>query len=165
MLNQTLTGIVEVDESFVLESRNGERGLPREARKRGGKAQKPGLSDRQTPMLIARDQHGDQVDAVLPNRTADAVELCSGVLAKDAVVRRRRCGRDRLHEKTRPITASKGEHVKEKVLHLQNVNTTRGRFKKWLTRFNGVASKYLSNYLARLRRLEIGEIPFAAVPC
>ena len=68
-LKQKLTGIVEVDESFVLESRKGERGLARAARKRGGKAQKPGLSDEQTPVLIARDRHGDQVDAVLPNRT------------------------------------------------------------------------------------------------
>ena len=64
MLKQTLTGIVEVDESFVLESRKGERVLPREARKRGGKAKKPGLSAEQTPVLIARDRHGDQVDAV-----------------------------------------------------------------------------------------------------
>jgi hypothetical protein len=42
-LKQTLTGIVEIDESFVLESRKGERGLPRDARKCGGKAKKPGL--------------------------------------------------------------------------------------------------------------------------
>jgi hypothetical protein len=44
--------------------------------------------------------------------------------------------------------ASNGEHVHEKVLHLQNVNATVSRFKNWLTRFNGVASKYLPNYLA-----------------
>ena len=53
----------------------------------------------------------------------------------------------------------------EKVLHLQNVNATVSRFKNWLTRFNGVASKYLPNYLAWRRRLETGEIPFAATPC
>ena len=34
-----------------------------------------------------------------------------------------------------------------------------------LTRFNGVASKYLPNYLAWRRRLETGEIPFATTPC
>ncbi len=42
--DQRLTGIVEVDECFVLQSRKGERRLPRKARKRGGKAEKPGLS-------------------------------------------------------------------------------------------------------------------------
>ena len=171
-LKQKLTGIVEVDESFILESRKGERGLAREARKRGGKAKKPGLSDEQTPVLIARDRHGDQVDAVLPNRTAEAVEAAlDGVLARDDVLL---CvdgdaaviAYAKKHGiEFETIIASKGEHVHEKVLHLQNVNATVSRFKTWLTRFNGVASKYLPNYLAWRRRLETGKIPFAAMPC
>jgi len=171
-LKQTLTGIVEVDESFILESRKGERGLPREPRKRGGKAQKPGLSDEQTPVLIARDRHGDQVDAVLPDRTAAAVEAAlEGVLVKkdvllcldgDAAV----IAYAKKHGiEFETIIASKGEHVHEKVLHLQNVNAAASRFKQWLARFNGVASKYLPNYLAWRRRLETGKIPFVAVPC
>ena len=41
------------------------------------------------------------------------------------------------------IIASKSEHVHKKVLHLQNVNATAPGSKNWLTRFNGVASKYL----------------------
>lgn len=45
VLKHMLTGIVEIDESFILESRKGERGLLRAARKRGGKARKSGLSD------------------------------------------------------------------------------------------------------------------------
>ena len=35
----------------------------------------------------------------------------------------------------------------EKVLHIQNVNAYGGRFKQWLNRFNGVATKYLPSYL------------------
>src|SRR5271157_5112708 len=130
-LKQKLTGIVEVDESFVLESRKGERGLPREARKRGGKAQKPGLSDEQTPVLIARDRHGDQVDGVLAK---DDVLLCvDGDTAVIAYAKKHGI-------EFETIIASKGEHVHEKVLHLQNVNAAVSRFKKWLARFNGVAS-------------------------
>ena len=171
-LKQTLIGIVEVDESFILESRKGERGLPRQARKRGGKAQKSGLSDEQTPVLIARDRHGDQVDAVLPDRTAQAVEAAlDGVLIKkdvllcldgDAAVIAYAKKRGIEFE---TIIASKGEHVHEKVLHLQNVNAAASRFKQWLARFNGVASKYLPNYLAWRRRLETGKIPFVTAPC
>src|SRR6516162_9215251 len=122
----------------------------RRASARGGKAQKPGLSDEQTPMLIARDRHGDQVDAVLPNRTAEAVGVAlDGVLAKDDVLL---CvdgdtaviAYAKKHGiEFETIIASKGEHVHEKVLHLQNVNATVSRLKNWLTRFNGVASKYL----------------------
>ena len=35
----------------------------------------------------------------------------------------------------------------ETVLHIQNVNAYGGRFKQWLVRFNGVATKYLQSYL------------------
>jgi len=37
--------------------------------------------------------------------------------------------------------------VHEKVLHIQNVNAYGSRFKQWLGRFNGVATKYLQSYL------------------
>lgn len=171
-LKQTLTGIVEVDESFILESHKGERGLPRAARKRGGRAKKPGLSDEQTPVLIARDRHGDQIDAVLPNRSTEAVAAAlDGVLAKDDVLL---CldGDAAVIAYAKQqgieyelIIASKGEHVHEKVLHVQNVNAAVSRFKQWLARFNGVASKYLPNYLSWRRQLETGKIPFAATLC
>jgi len=52
------------------------------------------------------------------------------------------------------ILASHGEHVHEKVLHVQTVNSYISRFKKWLDRFNGVATKYLPNYLGWRRMLE-----------
>ncbi len=71
--DQQLTGIVAVDECFVPASRKGERCLPRKARKRGGKAEKPGLSGEQTPIPIARDRDGHHLDAVLPNRLEKAV--------------------------------------------------------------------------------------------
>ena len=41
---EKLKGIVEVDETYVLESRKGERNLKRKARRCGGKASKRGLS-------------------------------------------------------------------------------------------------------------------------
>src|SRR3954447_14604224 len=63
-----LTGIVEADETFILESFKGKRSdLPRPARKRGGKAVKRGLSREQIPILVARDRTGHTTDAVLPS--------------------------------------------------------------------------------------------------
>ena len=56
-----LKGIVEADETYVLESRKGARGLGRKARRRGGKAKKRGLSREQVePVLImsARSAQG-----------------------------------------------------------------------------------------------------------
>jgi hypothetical protein len=52
------------------------------------------------------------------------------------------------------IIASQGEHVHEKVLHIQTVNSYMSRLKKWLARFNGVATKYLPNYLGWRLMLE-----------
>ena len=60
-----LAGIVEADETFVLESRKGERKLNRKPRKRGGKAQKPGLSREQVPILVAADRGGETLSHTL----------------------------------------------------------------------------------------------------
>ena len=48
---QRLSGIIEADETFILESFKGQRrDLPRALRKRGGKASKRGLSAEQIPV-------------------------------------------------------------------------------------------------------------------
>ncbi len=68
---QILQGIVEADETFILESFKGRRsGLARKARKRGGKARHPGAFSDNIPVLVARDRSGATTDAVLPEDTA-----------------------------------------------------------------------------------------------
>ena len=44
--------------------------------------------------------------------------------------------------------------TRNKVLHIQTVNSYVSRFKKWMARFNGVATKYLPNYLGWRLMLE-----------
>ena len=72
---EVLKGIVEADETYVLESRKGARGLGRKARRRGGKAKKRGLSREQVPVLMAADRSGTTVSAVLPRVDAAALGL------------------------------------------------------------------------------------------
>ena len=55
--SEVLKGIVEADETYVLESRKGARGLGRKARRRGGKAKKRGLSREQ---VLGSHQRGAQ---------------------------------------------------------------------------------------------------------
>jgi hypothetical protein len=43
-------------------------------------------------------------------------------------------------------------------LHVQNVNAYHSRFKEWLRRFHGVASRYLPNYLGWRWALDGGRI-------
>ena len=84
-----LKRIVEADETYVLESRKGERLLKRKARRRGGKASKRGLSREQVPILTAAARGGATVSAVLPAVTADALRNALGpAVARDILLRR-----------------------------------------------------------------------------
>jgi transposase-like protein len=69
-----LRGIVEADETYLLDSRKGDRQLDRPPRKRGGKAAKRGLSREQVPILVAADRTGTTVSAVLPAVSALAIQ-------------------------------------------------------------------------------------------
>jgi hypothetical protein len=44
------------------------------------------------------------------------------------------------------VNLSAGVRVRG-AIHVQNVNAYHSRFREWLSRFNGVASHYLPNYL------------------
>ena len=80
-----LKGIVEADETYVLESRKGARGLGRKARRRGGKAKKRGLSREQVGSHGGG--RGTTVSAVLPRVDAAALTAAlDPVVAKDALL-------------------------------------------------------------------------------
>jgi transposase-like protein len=158
---KTLSGIVESDETFVLESYKGQRsGMLRKARKRGGSAAKRGLSVEQIPVIITRDRHGATTDAVLPrlNRASIAAALdgvvtpanafcCDGGGAIVAFARRAGIAAHVLPRPGKPDPNAPD-------FHLNNVNAYHGRLKEWLRRFHGVATKNLPNYLGWRRTLE-----------
>jgi transposase-like protein len=77
-----LSGLVEADETFILESFKGRRSdLPRRARKRGGTARHPGLHQDNIPILVARDRTGATFDAVLPqDDSASIAAALAGVV-------------------------------------------------------------------------------------
>jgi transposase-like protein len=83
-----VSGIVEVDETYFLKSQKGARKLEgRKARKRGGKASKPGLSDEHTPVLNARDRTGATTDAMLDKvDTANVTQHQGDVMQKDTLL-------------------------------------------------------------------------------
>lgn len=160
-----LRGIVEADETYVLESRKGsrawkqaEQGQPdavapeRKPRKRGGKAKKRGLSDEQTPVLIATDRTGATVSAILPAVNADAIQnILSPVLSKDALLvtdgaRVYPVCADKLGVSHEALNLSAGERVRDD-LHIQTVNSRHERLKTFLRRYRGIATQYLDSYL------------------
>jgi transposase-like protein len=156
-----LSGIVESDETFILESFKGKRsGLPRKARKRGGSSAKRGLSAEQIPVIVARDRHGATTDAVLPrlNRASIAEALggivtpanefcCDGGSAIVAFARKAGIPAHILPAPGKP-------NPRAPEFHINNVNAYHGRLKEWMRRFHGVATKNLPNYLGWRRALE-----------
>jgi len=145
---QVLRGIAEADETFLLRSKKGERDLQRRGRKRGGKAAKPGRSKEQVCVLVARDRGGATLVHVLQPVLTEDTLLCSdghpvykAFVAETGVVHK-------------AVNGSAGVRVVEKVFHIQNVNAYHSRFKTWIRRFNGVATKYLPNYLGWYRWLD-----------
>ena len=158
---RTLTGIVEGDETFILESFKGKRSdMPRKSRERGGKSVKRGLSAEQIPVIVARDRQGATTDAVLPrlNRVSIDAALggvvtpanefcCDGGTAIVAFARKAGIAAHILPRPGKPNPAAPD-------FHLNNVNAYHGRLKEWLRRFHGVATKNLPNYLGWRRTLE-----------
>ncbi len=149
-----LAGITEADETYLLESQKGSRQLDRPARRRGGKARRRGLSHEHDCILVARDRSGRTVDFVTgraPLRPAQLERYLRPVVAPDILlvtdghpaypVFARKAGIAH-----RAVNLAAGVRVAG-ALHVQNVNAYHSRFKQWLRRFHGVASRYLPNYL------------------
>ena len=159
-----LTGIVEADETYVLESRKGERNLDRKARKRGGKASKPGLSDEQVPILFAVDRSGTTISSVLPSVTGDNVQAVLEpridddiILVTDGNNIYPPCAKS-LGIKHEALNISAGERVRG-AFNIQKVNNRHSLFKDFLHRFRGVSSKYLGNYLRWFERYVLLKLP------
>jgi len=149
-----LNGIAEADETFLLESQKGARNLLRPARRRGGKASKRGIAKEQVCIVVARDRSGSTVDFVAGRGLLTVAQLkqhLRPVLAPDTLLV---TGANKAYQafarqesiSHEYVNVSVGEHVRSAV-HVQNVTGYHSRFHKWLRRFNGVATRYLPNYL------------------
>ena len=149
-----LSGIAEADELFLLESQKGSRQLERPPRKRGGVAKRRGINAEHVCVLVARDRSGATFDFVtgrgavttaqlhrhlLPALDTDVLLVTDSHPAYKAFSRTAAIS----HE---AVNLRAGERARGAV-HVQNVNAYHRRFRQWLARFNGVASRYLPNYL------------------
>ena len=149
---QKLKGIVEVDETYVLESNKGSRTLDRKARRRGGKASKRGLSHEQVPVLVAADRSGTTVSEVLPAVNADTLKAVLEpsvdtdiVLVSDSKSSYRPCAAA-MGVRHEALKLSAGERVRD-AFHIQTVNSRHSQLKDFLRGYRGIATKYLDRYL------------------
>jgi transposase-like protein len=148
-------GIVESDDIFFLESEKGSRNMTRKIRERGSKATKRGISNEQVAVVITQDRKSSKevvvvkkgrvtkksLEKVLGGRIEKGATLCTDSHRSYTAFTKAN-GID--HKK---FIANKGQRVKDKIYHVQNVNNTASRLRNWMKPFNGVATKYLQNYL------------------
>jgi transposase-like protein len=157
----SLVAIVEADETYRLESQKGSRHLTRPPRKRGGVAQRRGINREHDCLLVARDRSGHTLDFHTGRGPVTAAQLleCLGpvlppdvLLISDAAAAYRHFARHTgtTHE---VVNASAGARSRG-AIHIQNVNAWHSRFKSWLGRFRGVASRYLIHYSGWQRTLD-----------
>ncbi len=155
-------GIVESDDLFFTFSEKGKRGLERPARHRGGDGKKPGISEDEVAVIATCDRSGNKdfkvatrgriskkdLDKALGGKLGKAEALCSDSHRSYGAFAR---GQQITHKK---FNASSGSRTVEKVYHVQNVNNMDMRLRKFMAQFNGVATKYLQNYLNWFLALE-----------
>jgi transposase-like protein len=152
-----LEGIIEGDETFFLFSEKGNKTIEeRKPRKRGGKASKAGINDEHVAVIVSIDRNKQPIIEVAGRGriTAKQIDTCLGrwigdsasVLCSDSH-RSYESFAKKQHLKHVKINTSKGQHVKNKIYHIQNINNTHHLLKDWIKQFNGVSSGYLQNYM------------------
>ena len=158
-----LAGVVEADETYLLESQKGSRKLTRPARRRGGVASHREIGRDHDCLLVACERGGAALDfhcgrgpvtgAELDGCLGPVLALGSLLISDGAIVYRGFASRhDIVHE---AINLRAGERARGGV-HLNHVNGWHSRFKRWLVRFHGVASRYLFHYSGWRRVLDMG---------
>jgi len=156
-----LSAIVEADETYRLESQKGSRTLDRAPRRRGGVAKRRGIHREHDCLLVARDRSGQTRDFHTGRGPVTAAQLANcllpvltpdALLISDAAAAYRRFCADAgiTHE---AVNVQAGMRARG-AIHIQNVNAWHSRFKSWLVRFRGVASRYLAHYSGWQRVLD-----------
>jgi transposase-like protein len=164
-----LGAVVEADETYRLESQKGSRKLRRRPRKRGGVARRRGINQEHDCLLVARDRTGQTLDFHTGRGQVTVAQLqtclkpvlpVDVLLISDSAVAYRQFAAQAgiTHE---AVNVKAGIRARG-AIHIQNVNSWHSRFKSWLVRFRGVASRYLINYSGWQRILDARRLTTSA---
>ena len=154
--HQTLSGIVEADETYFRASCKGSKTLDRVPHKRGAhKNAKRGLSKDQVCVLVATDRgshslefitgfgavQGNWLDKYFLNHISiDSILITDGLKSYVHF-----CNVNHI---THEVVKNHKNNPNNISYHIQNVNSYHSRIKSWIIHvFHGVATKYLDHYL------------------
>ncbi len=151
--NSILSGTVEIDETYELESSKGVTPKNRKARKRGEPSHFRGISHEQTCIVTTTDRTGHEIFRAVGfgKPTTDSINetfekhieeksviYCDGTFSYDQLSRRRFCKLVQLPD----------YEVYNIVEHLNTVNTIQKLIKDTFAFYRGVSTKYMNRYMA-----------------
>lgn len=163
----TLKEEIQADDTYFLVSHKGQKDIrttqQRAPRKRGTKASKSGISDEQICVMVAADCHNNTrlevagkgrltkkmvhntlQQAIRKQRVHRAVFVTDRHNAYPEFVRQKRL----IHQ---TVIAQYKQYTNIEGYNINRVNAIHSRLKRWMRPFNGVATKYLHNYLNYFR--------------
>lgn len=160
-----LQGIVESDETFFRESMKGREITHRKAKKGGEKDEKRGISNLKIAVVVAQDLNGSVIARKAGTGRVKAEEIDtvvgeyihpSALLCTDTATNYKKFAKLKgLQHET--VNERQKQRVKKGIYYIQHVNNFHSRLKNWMERFQGVATKYLDNYLYWFRWLELSK--------
>lgn len=134
--------------------------MPRKSHKRGAKGslsskaekRKRGISNEQVCVLCAMDRAGNLIAELICKgrmKHTDLERLFTGRIDDEAIL----CTES--HKSYIQFAQNLGVELqqikranhKKDVYHIHHINAFHSKLKKWIDRFNGVATKYLANYM------------------
>jgi transposase-like protein len=152
-----IAGIIEMDETFVAESFKGNQKksgftIPPKSRKRGKEVNKRGISKEQVCIATTIDRNNNIIMEMVCKgriRSKDLERLYGEHLDEGSII----CTdshKSYIHfsknQNIEHIQIKRGHH-KNGIYHISHINSLHSLFKGWLRPFNGVSTKYLSNYI------------------
>ena len=150
-----LDGIVEADETYFNESQKGSRNVKgRKPRKRGYSSEyrQAGLSSRKVCVLTAldRQKHSFNKPVGYGKVNKEQVQILQHRIKDNSILI---TDGDKSYKVLKDVKLKQLKFGKpqSKVYHLSNINNFHSKLKQFMSRFNGVATKYLDNYVNYFR--------------
>ena len=151
-----LDGIVEADETYFEESQKGSRHMTRKPRKRGFSSENRivGLSHNKVCVLTAldRQKHSFNKPVGYGKVNKEQVQILQHRIQDNSILI---TDGDKSYKVLKDVKLKQLKFGKpqSKVYHLSNINNFHSKLKQFMSRFNGVATKYLDNYVNYFREV------------
>lgn len=154
-------GIVEADETFMLNSHKGKHIEGVKGRTRGGVANYRGLSHEQVGVLVAIDRNKNVISDIYGRgriKTKEVETILSNKITENSLMITDSCSAYRKFAENHNLKLKQipsGQHSLGKY-NINRINSYHSGLKKFIKGFNGISTRYLDNYLNWFKWIKSG---------